>query len=96
MSLGVAQGPLVPSDLHHQVTAQGHPNEQADSLSDGEAMCQGAGLPPTINCHSFHATGITIYLSNGGSLEDAHAIAAHESSKTSRLYDRTGDRITLD
>ena len=55
-----------------------------------------AGLPPTIKCHSFRVTGITNYLSDGGSLEDAHAIAAHESSKTSRLYDRTGDRITLD
>ena len=55
-----------------------------------------AGLPPTVNCHSFRATGITNYLSNGGSLEDARAIAAHESSQTTRLYDRTGDKITLD
>ena len=55
-----------------------------------------AGLPSTVNCHSFRATGITNYLSNGGSLEDARAIAAHESSQTTRLYDRTGDRITLD
>ncbi len=36
------------------------------------------------------------YHSNGGSLEDARAIAAHESSQTTRLYDRTGDKITLD
>ena len=55
-----------------------------------------AGLLSTINCHSFRATGITNYLSNGGSLEDARAIAAHESSQTTRLYDRTGDSITLD
>ena len=55
-----------------------------------------AGLPPTVNCHSFRATGITNYLSNGGSLEYTRAIAAHESSQTTRLYDRTGDKITLD
>ena len=56
-----------------------------------------AGLPLTVNCHSFRATGITNYLSNGGSLEDARAIAAHESSLNhQRVYDRTGDRITLD
>ena len=55
-----------------------------------------ADLPPTVNCHSFRATGITNYLSNGGALEDARAIAAHESSQTTRLYDRTGDKITLD
>ena len=36
------------------------------------------------------------YHSNGGSLEDARAIAAHESSPIMRLYDRSGDRITLD
>ena len=30
-----------------------------------------AGLPSTVNCHSFRATGIINYLSNGGSLEDA-------------------------
>ncbi|MCY4653035.1 MAG: hypothetical protein OXC95_07710 [Dehalococcoidia bacterium] len=28
--------------------------------------------------------------------EDARAIAGHESSQTTRLYDRTGERITLD
>ena len=55
-----------------------------------------AGLPPTVNCHSFRATGITNCLSNGGALEDARAIAAHESSQTTRIYDRTGDKITLD
>ena len=54
------------------------------------------GLPPSVDCHSFRATGITNYLSNRGSLEDAGAIAAHESSQTTRLYDGTGDRITLD
>ena len=52
-------------------------------------------MPPTVNCHSFRATCITIYLSNGGSLKDARAVAAHESSQTTRLYDRTGDRISL-
>lgn len=54
------------------------------------------GLPPTVNCHSFRATGITNHLSNGGDFEDARAIAAHECSQTTRLYDRTGDRIALD
>ena len=55
-----------------------------------------AGLPPIVNCHSFRATGITNFLTNGGALEDARAIAAHESSQTTRLYDRSGDKITLD
>lgn len=47
-------------------------------------------------CHTFRATGITAYLSNGGTIEKAQAIAAHESPRTTKLYDRTQDPITLD
>lgn len=49
-----------------------------------------------ICCHTFRATGITAYLENGGTLEHAQAIAAHESPRTTKLYDRTSDAITLD
>ena len=55
-----------------------------------------AGLDAEICCHSFRATGITAYLENGGTLENAQAMAAHESPRTTKLYDRTGDEITLD
>jgi integrase len=55
-----------------------------------------AGLPSSTTCHTFRATGITAYLSNGGTLENAAAIAAHESPRTTKLYDRTGDAISLD
>lgn len=54
------------------------------------------GLPQTICCHTFRATGITAYLSNGGTIENAQAIAAHECLTTTKLYDRTGDTVTLD
>ena len=49
-----------------------------------------------ICCHTFRATGITAYLANGGKLEHAQAIAAHESPRTTKLYDRTADTVTLD
>ena len=55
-----------------------------------------AGLPVGICCHTFRATGITTYLENGGTIEKAQAIAAHESPRTTKLYDRTSDEITLD
>jgi hypothetical protein len=42
------------------------------------------------------ATGIAAYLEAGGTLENAQAMAAHESPRTTKLYDRTGDEITLD
>ena len=40
-----------------------------------------AGLPPSTCCHTFRATGITAYLSNGGTLEHAQQIAGHASPK---------------
>ena len=48
-----------------------------------------------IGCHTFRATGITAYLENGGTVENTQAIAAHESPRTTKLYDRTSDEITL-
>ncbi len=55
-----------------------------------------AGLSHKVCCHTFRATGITAYLENGGTVENAQAIAAHESPRTTKLYDRTSDEITLD
>ena len=49
-----------------------------------------------IGNHSFRATGITAYLANGGALEHAQAMAAHESPRTTKLYDRTKERLTQD
>lgn len=59
------------------------------------ALAAGIGAN-RICCHTFRATGITAYLENGGTLEHAQAIAAHESPRTTKLYDRTADTITLD
>lgn len=55
-----------------------------------------AGIGRRICNHSFRATGITNFLHNGGALENAQAIAAHESPRTTKLYDRTRDEISLD
>ncbi len=55
-----------------------------------------AGIATKIGCHSFRATGITNYLRNGGRLEVAQQMAGHESSRTTGLYDRRGDAISLD
>ena len=45
---------------------------------------------------AFRATGITAYLGNGRALEHAQSMAAHESPRTTKLYDRTKDRLTQD
>ena len=49
-----------------------------------------------IGCHSFRATGITEYLRNGGKLEIAQQMANHESARTTGLYDRRQDQVSLD
>jgi site-specific recombinase XerD len=52
------------------------------------------GIFAPIGNHSFRATGITAYLANGGALEHAQEMAAHESPRTTKLYDRTKERLT--
>ena len=55
-----------------------------------------AGIATRIGNHSFRATGITAYLKNGGTLEKAAVMANHASTRTTQLYDRRHDAITLD
>jgi integrase/recombinase XerD len=92
---GEPKSPLFRSvDKHRQVTAS--PMARTDVLRMIKRRALAAGLPSSTCCHTFRATGITAYLENGGTIENAQAIAAHESPRTTKLYDRTSDEITLD
>ena len=53
------------------------------------------GFLTPVGCHTWRATGITMYLENDGRLEHARQMAGHESPRTTKLYDRTKDEITL-
>lgn len=55
-----------------------------------------ASILEKIGNHTFRATGLTAYLNAGGSLENAQNMAAHSDPKTTKLYDRTGDEVSLD
>jgi integrase len=55
-----------------------------------------AGLSASTSNHTFRATGITTYLKLGGRVEVAQQIAGHESARTTGLYDRREDDISLD
>ena len=75
----------------------GTPGEAGDTFSTASVMrasCQTAHAERLH--HSFRATGITAYLANGGALEHAQSMAAHESPRTTKLYDRTKERLTQD
>jgi integrase len=69
---------------------------RTDVLRMVKRRAREAGLSGAVSCHTFRATGITAYLENGGTLENAQKIAAHESPRTTKLYDRTNDQLTLD
>jgi integrase/recombinase XerD len=53
-------------------------------------------LLTVLSCPFYGVTPITAYLSNGGALEHAQEMAAHESPRTTKLYDRTKERLTQD
>ena len=65
-------------------------------LPDDPAPGCGAGIETKIGNHTFRATGITAYLKNKGTLEHAQTIANHASPRTTKLYDRRSDEISLD
>src|SRR6516165_4401219 len=85
-------------------TARGHsgqvlsknPMTQPDAWRMIRRRAATASIAEAIGCHTFRATGITAYLSNGGALEHAQEMAAHESPRTTKLYDRTKERLTQD
>jgi integrase/recombinase XerD len=81
-------------DRHRTLTSR--PLDARNALDMIKRRANAIGLPETICCHTFRATGITAYLEEGGTIEHAQRIANHESPKTTKLYDRTSDQIDLD
>jgi integrase len=71
------------------------PLAQANAHAMIRRRAQAAGIKTPIGNHSFRATGITTFLKNGGTLENAAAIANHASTRTTQLYDRRRDDIDL-
>lgn len=69
---------------------------QANAYAMIQRRAAAIGLRTRIGNHTFRATGITAYLKNGGTLENAAAMANHASTRTTQLYDRRRDDISLD
>ena len=72
------------------------PLPQANAFAMVRRRAAAAEIGTAIGNHSFRATGITAYLKNGGSLENAAIMANHSSTRTTQLYDRRPDDVTLD
>ncbi|CAB3774133.1 tyrosine-type recombinase/integrase [Paraburkholderia humisilvae] len=77
-----------------QLSARPLPQQDAHAMVRRRALA--AGIGTAIGNHTFRATGITAYLKNGGTLENAAAMANHASTRTTQLYDRRCDEISQD
>jgi integrase/recombinase XerD len=96
---GIAQdrkGPLFRTSKGRSGELAARPLLQSDVWRMIRRRAKQAGIETEIGCHTFRATGITAYLKNGGKLEIAQRMAAHESARTTGLYDRRNDEISLD
>ncbi len=93
---GDRRGPLFRAAAGRTGRLTARPLLARNALDLVRRRARAAGIATAVSNHTFRATGITAYLENGGTLENAQAIAAHESPRTTKLYDRTADRITLD
>jgi integrase len=63
---------------------------------DSAARARGAEIATKIGNHTFRATGVTASLKNGGTLDRAAQMANHASTRTTQLYDRRAEEVTLD
>lgn len=72
------------------------PLPQSNAYAMIQRRTRRAGIRTKVGNHSFRATGITAYLKNGGTLEIAATMANHASTRTTQLYDRRPDDVTLD
>jgi integrase/recombinase XerD len=90
------KGPLFRTSKGHGGELTDRPMLQSDVWRMIRRRALAAGIETEIGCHTFRATGITAYLKNGGKLEIAQQMAAHESSRTTGLYDRRNDEVSLD
>jgi site-specific recombinase XerD len=74
----------------------GNPLPQANAYAMIQRRARAAEIETKIGNHTFRATGVTAYLKNGGTLEKAAQMANHASTRTTQLYDRRSEEVTLD
>jgi hypothetical protein len=67
---------------------QNSPKLHDQALRPERLIAGGLAMPPLKNL-------FTIYLENNARLEHAQQMVGHESPRTTKLYDRTKDEITL-
>ncbi|MGC2221828.1 MAG: tyrosine-type recombinase/integrase [Methylocella sp.] len=74
----------------------GAPLPQANAYAMIQRRANSGGILTRVGNHTFRATGVTAYLKNGRTLERAAQMANHASTRTTQLYDRRAEEVTLD
>jgi site-specific recombinase XerD len=92
---GDRKGPLFRTMIGRTGQLSDRPLSRTDVWYMVRRRANDANLETAIGCHTFRATGITDYLTNGGKLEVAQRMAGHSNAKTTSLYDRRNDDISL-
>ncbi len=93
---GDGKGPLFRTVGRGTARLTRTPLPQANAYAMIRRRAAAAGIATKVGNHSFRATGITAYLKAGGTLENAAAMANHASTRTTQLYDRRREEISLD
>lgn len=89
-------GPLFRSFNRSAGAFERKPLHRANAWAMVRKRARQAGLKEDVCNHTFRGTGITTYLENGGELERAADMANHADTRTTRLYDRRSNQVTID
>lgn len=92
---GDRKRPLFRSAIGKTGQLSGRPMLRIDVWRMVRRRASEAGIETAIGCHTFRATGITDYLANGGRIDVAQRMAGHSNAKTTGLYDRRADDISV-
>jgi integrase/recombinase XerD len=88
-------GPLFPTTAGKTGILTGKPMTAIDICRMMKRRLKEAGLPTHYSPHSFRVTTITDLLEQKDvSLEDVQYLAGHADPRTTRLYDRSGRKVT--
>jgi site-specific recombinase XerC len=90
------KGPLFRTIARGTGQLSSRPLPQANAYAMVRRRATAAGINPLIGNQTLRATGITAYLKNGGTLENAASMANHASTRATQLYARRRDDISLD
>ncbi len=87
-------GPLFRSARGRTGARTDRPLDPANAWAMVKRRARQAGVSTALCSHSFRAMGLTAYMANGGTLEEAQELANHADARTTRLYIRHERKIT--